>query len=71
MNKPLPLILMISGLAIIGYGLWKKDDGQAEIDLGRTEITLGKNGSALNMYFSVGGIAATAGLVLMLSTNKS
>jgi hypothetical protein len=49
----------------------KKDDCQAEIDLGRTETTLGKNGSALNRYFSAGGIAATAGLVLMLSKNKS
>jgi len=71
MNKPLPLILLIVGLAIIGYGLLKKDDGQAEIDLGKTEITLGKKDSAFNMYFIVGGIAAAAGLVLMLGKNKS
>lgn len=49
----------------------KKDDCQAEIDLGRTETTLGKQDCAFTLYFSAGGIAAAAGLVLMLSKNKS
>jgi len=71
MNRSLPIILLIAGLAIIGYGLMKKDDGQAEIDLGRTEITLGEKDSTFNMYFIVGGIAATAGLLLLLRKNKS
>ncbi|MEO8590259.1 MAG: hypothetical protein ABI432_12875 [Flavobacteriales bacterium] len=70
MNKPLPLILLIAGLAIIGLGLMKKDDGQAEIDLGKTEITLGKSDSAFNPYFIVGGVAAAAGLALILVKNK-
>ncbi len=70
MNRALPIILLIAGLAILSYGLMMKDEGQAEIDLGKTEITLGKKDSAFNMYFIVGGIAAAAGLVLLLRKNK-
>lgn len=66
MNKSLPALLLIIGLAIIGYGLMKKDDGQATIDLGKTELTLGKSDSAFNGYFIAGGIVAAVGLVLLL-----
>lgn len=66
MNKSIPAMLLIIGLAIIGYGLMKKDDGQATIDLGKTELTLGKSDSAFNGYFIAGGIVAAVGLVLLL-----
>ena len=70
MNKPLPLLLLLIGLAIIGYGLMKKDDGQAEIDLGRTGITLGERDSAFNGYFILGGVVAAAGVVLLAVKKK-
>ena len=70
MNKGIAIILLLAGLAIIGYGLMRKDDSQAEIDLGKTEITLGKSDSAFNTYFIVGGIAAAAGLVLLVMKKK-
>ena len=70
MNKPLPLLLLLIGLAIIGYGLMKKDDGQAEIDLGKTGITLGKRDSAFNGYFILGGVVAAAGVVLLAVKKK-
>lgn len=70
MNKSLPTILLIIGLAIIGYGFMKKDDGQATVDLGKTELKLGKSDSAFNGYFIVGGLAAAAGLVLLLAKKK-
>ncbi len=70
MNKTLPFLLLLIGLVIIGYGLMKKDDGQATIDIGKTELTLGKRDSAFNGYFLMGGIAAAAGLVLLLVKKK-
>lgn len=70
MNKSLPALLLLVGLAIIGYGLLKKDDGQATVDLGKTEVTLGKSDSAFNGYFLAGGIVAAAGLVLLLAKKK-
>ena len=71
MNKFLPTALLIIGLAIVGYGLMKKDDGQASLDLGATEIQIGKSDSAFNGYFIIGGILAVAGLVMMVAGKKS
>ena len=71
MRKAIPLLLLLGGLAIVGYGLMKKDDQQVSIDLGKTEIDLGKKDSAFNLYFVVGGIAAAAGLVMVVSGKKS
>ncbi len=70
MHKSIPALLILIGLAVIGYGLMKKDDGQATIDLGKTELTLGKSDSAFNGYFIGGGIAAAVGLVLLLAKKK-
>lgn len=70
MNKGIAIVLLIAGLVIIGFGLLRKDEGQAEIDLGKAEITLGKPDSAFNGYFVVGGVAAAAGLVLLAMKRK-
>ncbi len=71
MRKALPLILLIAGLAIVGYGLKEKDEQQATIDLGSTEIQLGRKDSVFSPYFLLGGILAAAGLVLLLKGNRS
>lgn len=70
MNKSLPTVLLLIGLAVIGYGLMKKDDGQTKVDLGITKLTLGKSDSAFNGYFIGGGIVAAVGLVLLLAKKK-
>ena len=70
MKKGLPIILLVAGLFVIGYGLMKKDEGQASIDLGKTEINIGKKDSAFSPYFIVGGILAIAGAALMFSGKK-
>ncbi len=71
MNKNIPaILLLVLGLLVIGYGLMKKEDGQATVDLGKTEITLGKSDSAFNGYLIVGGIATVAGLVLLFIQRK-
>lgn len=70
MNKSLPTLLLLIGLAVIGYGLMKKDDGQTKVDLGITKLTLGKGDSAFNGYFIGGGIVAAVGLVLLLAKKK-
>ncbi|MBK6944506.1 MAG: hypothetical protein IPH21_07415 [Flavobacteriales bacterium] len=70
MKKGLPIILLVIGLAVIGYGLMEKDKGQASIDLGKTEINIGKKDSVFSPYFIIGGIAAIAGLVLLVTGRK-
>jgi len=70
MKKGLPIILLVIGLAVIGYGLVEKDKGQASIDLGKTEINIGKKDSVFSPYFIIGGIAAVAGLVLLATGRK-
>ncbi len=70
MNKGLATILLVIGLAVIGYGLIRKDDSQAKIDIGNTEIKLGKSDSAFNSYFIVGGIVAAIGAVLLVVKRK-
>ena len=70
MKKGLATILLVAGLFVIGYGLMKKDDGQASIDLGKTEINIGKKDSAFSPYFIVGGILAIAGAALLLTGKK-
>ncbi len=71
MKQGLPIILLVVGLAIVGYGLMEKDKGQASIDLGKTEINIGKSDSVFSPYFIVGGIAAIAGLVMLVAGKKS
>jgi hypothetical protein len=70
MRKALPLILLIVGLAIIGYGLREKDDKQVSIDLGKTEIDLGKKDSYFSPYFILGGIIAVAGIAMFATARK-
>ena len=70
MNKALPFLLLVAGFAIAGYGLREKDARQATLDLGRTEIQLGEKDSVFSPYFVVGGLAAAAGLVLLLKGRK-
>lgn len=71
MRKALPILLLVAGLATVGYGLLEKDDQQATIDLGRTEIQLGKKDSAFSPFFIAGGILAVVGLVLIVRGGKS
>ncbi|MBK9177474.1 MAG: DUF3185 domain-containing protein [Flavobacteriales bacterium] len=71
MRKALPILLLVAGLGIVGYGLMEKDDKQATIDLGRTEIQLGEKDSVFSPYFIVGGILAAVGLVLLLRGGKN
>ncbi len=70
MRKALPLILLIAGLAIIGFGLREKDQKQVSIDLGKTEIDLGKKDSFFSPYFILGGIAAVAGIAMLATGRK-
>jgi hypothetical protein len=70
MRKALPLILLIAGLAIIGFGLREKDHKQVSLDLGKTEIDLGKKDSYFSPYFILGGIAAVAGLAMFATGKK-
>jgi hypothetical protein len=71
MRNALPTILLVVGLAIIGYGLVQKDDKQTSIELGDAEIQLGKKDSFFSPYFIIGGIVAAAGLVIMLTGRKA
>lgn len=71
MNKFLPTALLIIGLVVVGFGLMRKDEGQASLDLGVAEIEVGKSDSAFSGYFIVGGILAAAGLVMLVSGKKS
>lgn len=70
MKQIIGIILLLAGLAIIGMGLFRKDEGQAEIDLGKTEITLGKSDSVFTPYFILGGLAAAAGVVLLVRRTR-
>ena len=65
MKRGLAIILLVIGCAVIIYGLSEKDKGQASIDLGKTEINIGKKDSVFSPYFIAGGIAAIAGIVLL------
>ncbi len=71
MRKALPIVLLIAGLAIIGYGLTEKDHKQTHVDLGVAEANLGKKDSVFTPYFIIGGITAAAGLVLLVSGRKN
>lgn len=71
MKKMLPTGLLILGIAIIVLGLMRKDDAQATIDLGKTEIDIGKADSAFNGYYIVGGLVALAGVVFLVRGSKA
>ena len=71
MRRSISTILVVLGIAIIAYGLMKKDDQQATIDLGKTEIDIGKKDSAFNGYFIFGGIAALIGVVMLATGRKA
>lgn len=71
MRNALPAILLVVGLAIIGYGLVQKDDQQTSIGIGDAEIQLGKKNSFFSPYFIIGGIVAAAGFVIMLTGRKA
>ncbi len=66
MKKLIPTGVLILGLIIVGVGLMRKDDAQATIDLGKTEIDIGKQDSAFNGYFIIGGLVAVAGLIMLV-----
>jgi hypothetical protein len=71
MRKALPILLLAAGLAIVGYGLLQKDEQQATIDLGSTEIQLGEKDSAFSPFFIAGGILAAVGVVLMVRSGRT
>ena len=51
-------------------GLREKDDKQVSIDLGKTEIDLGKKDSYFSPYFILGGIAVVAGIAMFATARK-
>lgn len=71
MKKMLPTAVLILGLGIVVLGLMRKDDAQATIDLGKTEIDIGTADSAFNGYYIVGGVIAIAGLLLLVRGNRA
>jgi hypothetical protein len=71
MRRGIATVLLVLGLAIVTCGLMKKDDQQATIDLGRTEVDIGKSDSAFNSYFIFGGLAAVVGLVMLATGRKT
>ncbi|MEO8733889.1 MAG: hypothetical protein ABI373_06130 [Flavobacteriales bacterium] len=70
MKRGLAIILILIGCAVVIYGLNEKDKGQASIDLGKTEINIGKKDSTFSPYFIVGGLAAIAGIALLVGGRK-
>ena len=71
MRKAIPILLLIAGLAIIGYGLMEQDDQQTTIELGSTQIQLGEKDSAFSPYYLAGGILTAVGAVLLLRGTKN
>ncbi len=70
MRRGIAIILLLIGAAVVIYGLNEKDKGQASLDLGKTEINIGKKDSAFSPYFIVGGIVALAGVVMLVRGRK-
>ncbi|MCB9163904.1 MAG: DUF3185 family protein [Flavobacteriales bacterium] len=70
MKNIVPTLLLVGGIAIILFGTMRKDEGQADIDLGATEISIGKSDASFWPYFIVGGVAAAAGLVMLVKGRK-
>ena len=71
MKNTLGTILLVVGIGILIYGFVRKDDSQAEIGIGNTEIQVGKSDSAFSGYFIIGGILALAGVVIMATGKRS
>lgn len=71
MKRLIAIILLVIGISVICLGFVRKDEGQAEIDLGNTEITLGKSDDVFSPYFILGGLAAAAGIVLLAKGSRS
>ena len=71
MRKTISILLLVGGLLTVAYGLMEKDDKQSTVDLGIAEVKVGEKDSAFSPYFIVGGIAAVAGLVLLVAGRKS
>ncbi|MBK8340557.1 MAG: hypothetical protein IPK99_11460 [Flavobacteriales bacterium] len=70
MKKLIPTGVLILGLIIVGLGVMRKDDAQTTIDLGKTEIDIGKQDSVFSGYFIIGGLVAAVGLVLLGARRK-
>jgi hypothetical protein len=70
MRRGIAIILLLIGAAVVIYGLNEKDKGQASLDLGKTEINIGKKDSAFSPYFIMGGIVALAGVVMLVRGRK-
>jgi hypothetical protein len=70
MKRGLAILLLVIGCAVIIYGVSEKDNGQASVDLGDTEIDIGKKDSTFFPYFIVGGIVAVAGIALLAASGK-
>jgi hypothetical protein len=70
MRRGIAIILLLIGAAVVIYGLNEKDKGQASLDLGKTEINIGKKDSVFSPYFIVGGIVALVGVVMLVRGRK-
>ncbi len=65
MKRGIAIILILVGAAVVIYGLSEKDKKQTSIEIGKTEIDIGKKDSAFSPYYLIGGVVAIAGLVLL------
>lgn len=65
MKRGIAIILILVGAAVVIYGLSEKDKKQTSIEIGNTEIDIGKKDSAFSPYYLIGGVVAIAGLVLL------
>jgi hypothetical protein len=71
MKNTLAIVLLVLGLGIIIYGLVRKDEQQASIGIGNTELQVGKSDSAFSGYWIIGGLLAVAGVVMMATGRKA
>lgn len=70
MKRGLAIIIFLLGCAVIIYGINEKDQGQASVEIGSTEIDIGKSDAAFSPYFVVGGLITLAGLVLLARSGR-
>ena len=70
MRRTLGIVLLVAGLVLVALGFSRKDESQATIDLGKTEIDIGKSDSAFSGYFIFGGVLALAGVIALAAGRK-
>jgi hypothetical protein len=70
MKGPLPIFLIILGLAVIGFGLMQKN--RLETDLVRHDVTVAvPKDRAFTHYFVIGAVIAVAGIAGVAMRGRS